>query len=268
MHYLHRGDLKLAYEDAGRGALPILLIHGFAGNHTHLRPQFDFFRRDHRVVAVDRRGHGASDKPEQVYSIDGFADDLAWMCRELGLYRPVAIVHSQGGIALELAGRYPDLLSGVILLDAPCLTPPDKASIFDGLLAGLRGADYRAALRGFAEGAVFLPTDDPARKTEIIESMCALPQHVLVSTWENYLSFDDVQAAARCPVPVLAIGGIFATDPTRLRATCSQVSFGQTVGAGHFIQLEVPDQVNAMVERFLAVGLAQPSPVLRTNGGR
>jgi hypothetical protein len=37
------------------------------------------------------------------------------------------------------------------------------------------------------------------------------------------------------------------------RPACSAITIGQTVGAGHFIQLEVPDQVNAMIERFLTI---------------
>ena len=42
--------------------------------------QFDYFGRTDRVVAVDLRGHGASDKPVQEYTVAGFADDLAWLC--------------------------------------------------------------------------------------------------------------------------------------------------------------------------------------------
>jgi pimeloyl-ACP methyl ester carboxylesterase len=47
------------------------------------------------------------------------------------------------------------------------------------------------------------------------------------------------------------------TEMPRLRAVCPHVVTGQTVGAGHFHQLEVPEQVNAMIERFLAVSLPQ-----------
>jgi pimeloyl-ACP methyl ester carboxylesterase len=52
-----------------------------AGDHTHLASQFDYFGRTDRVVAVDLRGHGASDKPVQEYTVAGFADDLAWFVR-------------------------------------------------------------------------------------------------------------------------------------------------------------------------------------------
>ena len=42
-----------------------------------------------------------------------------------------------------------------------------------------------------------------------------------------------------------------ANSADDLRRACPAITIGQTVGAGHFIQLEVPDQVNAMIERFL-----------------
>jgi hypothetical protein len=57
-------------------------------------------------------------------------------------------------------------------------------------------------------------------------------------------------------VPVLYVAANRGlTDVQRFRELCPQLMVGQTVGAGHFHQLEVPDQVNAMIERFLAVSI-------------
>jgi pimeloyl-ACP methyl ester carboxylesterase len=55
-------------------------------------------------------------------------------------------------------------------------------------------------------------------------------------------------------VPVLSIGSaVPANSAGDLSRACPAITIGQTVGAGHFIQLEVPDQVNAMIERFLTI---------------
>jgi pimeloyl-ACP methyl ester carboxylesterase len=99
---------------------------------------------------------------------------------------------------------------------------------------------------------VFKPTDDPERKERMLEAMCALPQHVLSSTWDAYLDYDEAAAAARCRVPLLCVLGAFPADVARLSELCPQVQVGQVIGSGHFIQLEVPEQVNAMLERFLS----------------
>jgi pimeloyl-ACP methyl ester carboxylesterase len=138
MPYLNRDGVALYYEEAGSGGPPLLLVHGFAGDLSNFAPQYEYFRRHHRVVAVDRRGHGRSDKPEQTYSIAGFADDLAWTCRELGLHRPVVVVHSQGGLGLELVAAYPDLAGALVTLDAPFFPPPPMRSGFEQLAQELR----------------------------------------------------------------------------------------------------------------------------------
>src|SRR6185503_15183822 len=170
---LYRDGVALAYEEAGNGAPPILFVHGFGGDHTHFAPQFEYFRRNHRVVAVDRRGHGQSDKLEQAYTIEGFADDLAWLCRELGLYKPVVVVHSMGAIGLELAAHFPELPGALVILDAPFLPPPEVQANFQQMLEGLRSPAYREVLRQVADAILFLPTDDPERKARLVEALCA-----------------------------------------------------------------------------------------------
>jgi pimeloyl-ACP methyl ester carboxylesterase len=255
MQQLDRQGVALAYAEAGSGAPPILLVHGFGGDHTHLAPQFEHFRQHHRVVSVDRRGHGQSDGPEQEYTIEQFADDLAWMCDELGLYKPVVVVHSQDKIALDLAARYPDLPAAIVILDGAIFPPQAVAEAFEGFLQGLRTPHYREALQQFADQVAFLPTDNQERKARIIGAMTALPQHVIISTWKHYVAYDAAAAAASCKVPMLWIASQMPSDLARLRELCPQLVVGHAVGAGHFAQLEVPDQVNAMIERFLAITL-------------
>ena len=121
MRSLRRDGVALFYEEAQGDKPPTLLVHGWCGDHTHFAPQFEHFaRRGHRVVAVDLRGHGESDKPHQSYTVQLFADDLAWMCAQLGLEKPVVIGHSMGGVVtLALALSYPDLPSAIVMLDAP-----------------------------------------------------------------------------------------------------------------------------------------------------
>jgi pimeloyl-ACP methyl ester carboxylesterase len=106
MRSLRRKDgTALFYEEAQGDEPPILLVHVIACDHTHFGPQFEHFaRRGHRVVAMDLRGHGKSDKPHQSYTMELFTEELAWMCAQLGPKKPVVIGHSLGGVvALALA---------------------------------------------------------------------------------------------------------------------------------------------------------------------
>jgi pimeloyl-ACP methyl ester carboxylesterase len=63
MRRLRRDGVALFYDEAGGGELPLVFVHGWCCDHTYFAPQFEHFRRKHRVVAVDLRGHGQSDKP-------------------------------------------------------------------------------------------------------------------------------------------------------------------------------------------------------------
>src|SRR5262245_1711421 len=106
MPTLTRGGHALYYVEAGAGGPPVVLVHGWCCDHTYLEPQRRHLSASRRAVAVDLLGHGRSDKPVQPYSISGFADDVAWMCGELGLAKPIVVGHSMGGIvSLELAAR-------------------------------------------------------------------------------------------------------------------------------------------------------------------
>ena len=65
---------------------------------------------------------------------------------------------------------------------------------------------------------------------------------------------DTISAARACRVPLLVLAaGESLSDLSLLREVCPNVITGQTVGAGHFHQLEVPEQITAMIERFLTV---------------
>jgi pimeloyl-ACP methyl ester carboxylesterase len=230
-------------------------VHGWTCDHTYFAPQRDHLAKRHRVVSVDLRGHGESDKPKTKYSIDGFADDVAWLSRELGLEKPIVIGHSMGGMtALELAARHPDVPGAIVVCDSPMAIPAPLAANLGAVTEALRGPDWRPAHRAFLEGALFGPSDDPARKAKILAQMTSAPDDVTLGCWEAIVSADMDGALTRCKVPFLYLAATTPlVDLNRLRELCAHVVVGQTVGAGHFHQLEVPDQVNGMIDRFLAI---------------
>jgi pimeloyl-ACP methyl ester carboxylesterase len=103
-------------------------------------------------------------------------------------------------------------------------------------------------------GQMFMPSDDAARRARIVEQMTSTPQHVLASAWDAIWKSDFAGDAALCRVPALYVGSHApVADMARLREAMPAAVLAQTAGAGHFHQLEVPDQVNAMIERFLAI---------------
>lgn len=255
MQRLDRDGVALAYEETGSGAPPFLLVHGWTHDHTYLAPQADHLSRKHRVVSVDLRGHGESDKPDQPYTIAGLADDLAWLICELGLNRPIVVGHSMGGaVTLHLAGHHGSLVSAAILLDPAVFIPRTIQESLAPMRGALRSPGFREAQRQFVNGFSFLPSDDVQLRQQIVEHMSSAPQHVMAGCWEAMLDYDAAPAATACRVPVLCIAAARPiADLAAFRAANPQVVFGQTVGSGHYHQLLVPDQVNSMIDGFVAI---------------
>jgi pimeloyl-ACP methyl ester carboxylesterase len=82
--------------------------------------------------------------------------------------------------------------------------------------------------------------------------MMAAPSRVAASVMRGILDFDGPAVAAQCKVPALHLAATPPLNPPHLMSQwLPNVVNGWTVGAGHFNQLEVPDQVNSMIEGFL-----------------
>lgn len=260
MQRLYRDGVALAYVEEGSGDPPLLFVHGWTCNHTYFQPQFEHFARRQRVVALDLRGHGESDKPEQEYTLEEFADDLAWLCERLDLRRPIVVGHSMGGaVALVLAQRHPDLPAAIVMVDSVAAMPENIAETVQPLVAALSSPGYREAQQAMIESMLFEPTDEPTVRERIVREMTASPQHVTASSFKNLLAYDLEAAARACRVPVLnVVAARPPQDVARTRELIPQLVHGQVVGAGHFLQLLVPDQLNAMIERFLRLYVPCP----------
>jgi pimeloyl-ACP methyl ester carboxylesterase len=270
MNSAYNNGSSLAYAESGAGPKSMLFVHGWACDHTTFEAQIDYFRYSHRVVAVDLKGHGASDAQHQEYTVSGFADDLASLCRELRLDRPIVVGHSMGGtIALDLAARYGNLLSAVVLIDSVILPDPAFLEALRPFAQALDGDQYRNALRQTVS-TLFLESDDQWRKAKLLSAMAAVPQHVLASAFRNHITeYDAAPAAERCRLPIAYIAAAARlADLDRFRDLCPQLMIGQTLGSGHFSPLEVPDQVNDMIERFCAIVAGNLAPELAFTTGR
>jgi pimeloyl-ACP methyl ester carboxylesterase len=244
---------ELGYDAAGVGDPALLFLHGWCGDRSFFAPQFERFSDSHRVVSVDLPGHGKSEVPGE-YVIEAFASDIAALAGELRLGRSVVFGHSIGAmVALALSELAPEVVGAVALIDPPPLSKEVWKDFGPQLIGSFSGPDGPAGRRQFVE-QMFLATDDPTRRAKIIETMTAVPNDIAIPLVEAIAAFDAMAVLRQCEVPVLTISSAVPTnDAASLLAANPTMTLGQTVGAGHFLQLEVPDQVNAMIERFLAV---------------
>jgi pimeloyl-ACP methyl ester carboxylesterase len=110
--------VRLHYVEAGEGR-PILLLHGANGSlHDFTGTILPELARRYHVVAVDRPGHGWSERPSgRDMSPGAQAELMRGLARELGLERPLLVAFSwSGALALAWALDHPDELAGVVSL--------------------------------------------------------------------------------------------------------------------------------------------------------
>lgn len=141
-----RDDLNLSAQVWGDPAGPeILFLHGFGQCHLSWAKQYtDPALRGCKIVTMDLRGHGASDKPvtPESYSDDTlWADDVAAVMEATGLKRPVLVAWSYAGRVVTdyVRHRGSKRLAGINLVDAsiisgrPEMLGADRQHIFDSL---------------------------------------------------------------------------------------------------------------------------------------
>ena len=125
--YAKLGGLSFRYRDwggpstgSGRGndGPALLLLHGLASTARIWDLTAPLLRAGARVVAMDQRGHGASDKPDHGYDYETLVGDALGLLDHLDAERAVIVGHSWGAsVALNAAAQSPDRVAAVVLLD-------------------------------------------------------------------------------------------------------------------------------------------------------
>lgn len=132
-------NVKLYYEEKGMGQ-PMVLLHGNGEDSSYFKNQIEYFSKKYRVIAVDTRGHGKSERGTAPFTLRQFARDLKRFLDEMGLRRIILLGFSDGGnIALIFTILHPQYVDRLILNGAN-LTPL-------GMKAGVIGSIYCSYLK-------------------------------------------------------------------------------------------------------------------------
>ena len=117
MPFTKINDINMYYEITGEG-YPIVLIHGLSASHDIWLSQQTVFSRQYKVITMDLRGHGQSDKPEMDYSIELFSNDVIALMNYLGIKQAIIIGVSMGGmVAQRIAIDHSNYIKKLILVD-------------------------------------------------------------------------------------------------------------------------------------------------------
>ena len=135
-----RGDgIKIQVAEWPGNHAQILCIHGLTASCRSFDAVAEGISPPHRVLAVDLRGRGLSDKPDSGYSLAHHSADLVAAASDLNLEQYFLMGHSLGAyIALAHAAGHPEQVEGIILLDGGAdLTADQWAKVTAGIKPSL-----------------------------------------------------------------------------------------------------------------------------------
>ena len=246
--------------DGAGDALPVLFVHSLAGHGGQWALQLDHLGRRRRAVALDLRGHGESDPAEDGdYSIQGLAADIGAVADQLGLRRFVLAGHSLGSAAaIEYAGRHPERVAGLLLVDPngdQTLVPREQIEPF---LAGLR-LDPVSELDSYFRQLVVSGDRDAARW--VLEDLRLTDENAIVGALEASVAYSPLAALDRYPGPKLAIVSDMNNLPMSLHHLRPGLPVRRMTGTGHWLMMDRPEDFNHLLEGFVdqvEAGASQP----------
>jgi pimeloyl-ACP methyl ester carboxylesterase len=248
------GNLDLSYESVGTGDPAVMFIHGAFQDRSYFAAQAAHLSGRRRVVTLDLRGHGESTVPTEV-NVEDFADDVIAVADEAGLDSVVLCGHSMAGVvALKAAAARPELARGVVMLDGTVLFPePVRQLGSASLVPALASDGWRDALRGYFGSRILDPQDPPELHARVMAAVGQTRPEFARTLFTSLFASDFADDLANAPCPLLYIHAKAPTDLQRLLEIRPDAMIGQVVGSSHYLMLSVPDQVNAMLDRFLYV---------------
>lgn len=249
---------------AGRGAPPLVFVHGFACSHDDWHFQLEHFEKTNEVVACDLRGHGGTPGRPQECSIEHYGGDVAALVNNLELKDAVLVGHSMGcRVVLEAARLVPKRISRLVLVDGSRNASGDPDAAEKSARATIDDRGYPQFAEALFRQMFFKPS---AQADAIVARAVKQSAQFGPELWPRVTRWDagSMDAAfAALRAPVLAIQSTtrnaqLQRAPLKVGDTSPWLDYVRSKGArveivpetGHFTQLEAPEIVNRLIEEF------------------
>lgn len=234
------------------------MVHGLGGNSCLWHEQIAAFSANHRMIAIDLRGFGESDKPQRkdCYDIDTLTRDVISVVDQLGLQQFNFLGTSMGGfIGLTLALSRPELCHSLVL----CHTAAHMG-IPENILQTRLNALTQTSMQEYAQLVVTQAMDPTALQrlhNEVVNTLAKNDKWAYTQVLTGLANFDLRAHVDNIKVPALVLVG--ASDrviPPQLGGDLAgRIGGAQLVTinqAGHLSYLERPQAFNSAVLDFLA----------------
>jgi pimeloyl-ACP methyl ester carboxylesterase len=244
---------RVHYENRGSGREALVFVHGWCCSINFWSGQTSAFEAKTRVIAIDLPGHGKSDKPQVVYTMDLFARAVDTVLRDAGVDRAVLVGHSMGTpVIRQFYRKHPSKTLSLVIVDGSLLPFADPEAM-KKFIDPLRGPNYKEAAGTFIDGMLG-PEVSAALREQIKSSMVSTPQHVAVSAMEA-MAAREIWAQDKITVPVLAVMAKSPFWPADIeqsfRKIAPKLDYHMMSGVSHFLMMEKPGEFNDLLGAFL-----------------
>lgn len=251
------GGLELAYVEVGPAeGQPVLLLHGYTDNSRSwslLAPRLG----ERRLIALDLRGHGASDAPDCCYGIDTLAHDVSGFMDALEITSADVVGHSLGSMAAAtLAAYYPEKVDELVLISTAAAMPAEASDwLWDNVPDLLRPIDPNSQfmLDWYWNPK---PVDEDFLARERAESAAA-PEATWMGVLRALTLTDWTQMAKRIEAPTLILWGdqdgfFGAPSQEHIRQILPEAEHVTFEGYGHNMFWELPEEVGGAISKFVS----------------
>jgi pimeloyl-ACP methyl ester carboxylesterase len=258
MSYCTVDDVRLYYTDRGQGP-PLLFVHGLGSSGRDWAAQVDHFARRHRVLRIDLRGHGRSERGEGTYAIPQFARDVAVFVRKRGVW-PVHVVGlSMGGmVALELAASAPRLLRSLVVVNSVAdmrLHSWHDVWFYVSRRLTVQMLGMRRVGQLLARKLFVKPSQEDLRR-KFVRRWAQNDKRAYLASVDAIMRWSVADRLGRIDVPTLLVSSDEDYTPVaakeRMVARMPRADLAVVDDARHALPVERPEAFNAIVADFLS----------------
>jgi non-heme chloroperoxidase len=239
------GGVRLNYVHGGPTDGPaVIMLHGASDSSFSFSRVLPLMPAHLRVVAVDQRGHGSSDRPAFGYSMDTFASDLLALMDALLIDRATIVGHSMGSfIARRAAEKAPDRITRLVLLGSAINA---RNAVIKELLAtteALTDPVNEGFIREFQASTIARPVPSAFFEQVVAESR-KLPARVWRQSFAGLWDYQP-QWPITCPTTILGgtLDAVFSADEhTALFRATERSTLHLEPGIGHTLHWEAPER--------------------------
>ena len=251
------------------GNPPFVFVHGFGCARSDWDAQVAHLAPRHETIAVDLGGHGTTPGTMEHARIETHGRDVASLLDQMKLAPAILVGHSMGcRVVMEAALAAPWAVAGLILVDGSRLGAAGSKA-HEATAAQIKSVGYEAFVRPLFV-AMFSPGYDRAKSEPIVARALARPPEIAGALFPDIGRWDAEKmdrALDHIHVPLMLIQSTYQDEKRQRRS----LQAGQTSpyldmvqkrvpraqvevvpDVGHFPQLEAPDAVNALLDRFAA----------------